>query len=233
MKSRVIQNPTDRSMSASVARRTVVGFPDAAERPRRGNAVSSLIRRHPMAVFLGLAFALTWVTVPIGAFMAAGPLIAALVVIGVTEGRTGLRELGSRMIKWRVGWKWYAAALLIPLGLVLAMGALNVAFGAPDAAFAKLQLSTLAFTFGLRLVIPMFAPIGEEPGWRGFALPRLQAHRSPLPGHDDPRSDRGGLARAARLPVGGALRADLPGCHVARAPSSTRGCSTTRAGASS
>ena len=57
---------------------------------------------------------------------------------------------------------------------------MNVAFGAPDGAFAKLELSTLAFTFGLRLVIPVFAPIGEEPGWRGFALPRLQATHSPF-----------------------------------------------------
>ena len=137
------------------------------------------------------------------------------------------------MIKWRVGWKWYAAALLIPLGLVLAMGALNVAFGASDAAFAKLELSTLAFTFGLRLVVPVFAPIGEEPGWRGFALPRLQATRSPFVGHADPRPGRGGLARAARLPVRGALRPDPAGCHVRRARSSTPGCSTTRAGASS
>ena len=75
---------------------------------------------------------------------------------------------------------WYVAAILIPLGVVLAAGGLNVAFGASDAAFAKLELSALVLLFALRLVVPVFAPIGEEPGWRGFALPRLQAEHSPL-----------------------------------------------------
>jgi membrane protease YdiL (CAAX protease family) len=131
-------------------------------------------------VFFGLAFALTWCTVPMGGFMAAGPLLAALVVIGVVDGRAGLRELGARMIKWRVGWQWYVAAIAIPLGLVVTAGGLNVAFGASDAALARLEVSALVMTFALRLVVPVFAPMGEEPGWRGFALPRLQASRSPL-----------------------------------------------------
>ena len=234
MKSRVIQTQSNDSMSSSPAARTcrrAAGTgPSAHDRAR---ACRGCIRRHPMAVFFGLAFALTWVTVPLGAFMAAGPLIAALVVIGVTEGRAGLRELGSRMTKWRVGWKWYAAALLIPLGLVLGTGALNVAFGASDAAFAKLELSSLAFTFGLRLVVPVFAPIGEEPGWRGFALPRLQADHSPFVA----TLILGLVVAVWHVPLV-FLSAEhfapiLLLADVARAPSSTRGCSTTPAAASS
>jgi membrane protease YdiL (CAAX protease family) len=43
-----------------------------------------------------------------------------------------------------------------------------------------LSISEAVLLFGLRLVVPLFSPIGEEPGWRGFALPRLLDGRSPL-----------------------------------------------------
>ena len=76
-------------------------------------------------------------------------------------------------------------------GVALATGGLNVALGASDAAFAKLELSALVMLFAMRLVVPVFAPIGEEPGWRGFALPRLQAEHSPFVSTLDPRGGRG------------------------------------------
>ncbi len=142
--------------------------------------MAALIRRHPLAAFFVIAFALTWATVPFGVFMAAGPFVAALIVTGMVDGRAGLRELRSRMLRWRVGLRWYAAAILIPVGVALATGGLNVALGASHSPFAKIELSALVLLFAMRLVVPLFAPIGEEPGWRGFALPRLQAERSPL-----------------------------------------------------
>ena len=79
-----------------------------------------------------------------------------------------------------VGTKWYAAAILIPLAVAFGTGAMNLALGAPDSAFAALELSSLVLLFAMRLVVPVFAPVGEEPGWRGFALPRLQRAHSPL-----------------------------------------------------
>jgi len=150
----------------------------AERRPHRG--LGAVIAAHPLVAFFGLAFALTWVTVPLGTFMAAGPLLAALVVLGVVEGRAGIRDLGHRMVQWRVGWPWYAAAILVPVGVALAAGGANVAIGASDSAFAQLELPALFFAFALHMVVPVFAPIGEEPGWRGFALPRLQARHNPL-----------------------------------------------------
>jgi membrane protease YdiL (CAAX protease family) len=84
------------------------------------------------------------------------------------------------MIRWRVGWQWYAAALLVPLALALGTGGLNVAFGAPGSVIRDLSISEAVLLFALRLVVPVFSPIGEEPGWRGFALPRLLDGRSPL-----------------------------------------------------
>jgi membrane protease YdiL (CAAX protease family) len=154
------------------------GAPERSAREPKGTSAS--IKRHPLVAFFVIAFALTWWSVPLGTFMAAGPLLAALIVIGVVDGRRGLRQLWSSMVRWRVGWRWYAAALLIPFTVVLGAGALNVAFGASSSVLSDLGLSSLAFMFGLRLIVPVFAPVGEEPGWRGYALPRLQARHSPL-----------------------------------------------------
>jgi uncharacterized protein len=141
---------------------------------------TALVTRHALVVFFALAFIITWAPTPLGVFMAAGPLLSALIVTAVIDGRRGLRELGSRLVKWRVGWAWYAAALLIPLAVVLGTGGLNVALGAQGSPIRRLELSSLALVFALRLVVPVFSPIGEEPGWRGFALPRFLAGRSPL-----------------------------------------------------
>jgi len=66
----------------------------------------SAVRRHPLIMFFVLTYALTWWAVPFGAFIASGPLVAALGVIPLTQGWARLRELGSRMIRWRVRWYW-------------------------------------------------------------------------------------------------------------------------------
>lgn len=179
MKSRVIQPEASNPIPADITRS--LERPGSREGPPPGSrGPSALIKRHPLVAFFVIAFTLTWWSVPLGAFLAAGPLLAALIVIAAVDGRPGLRQLKSSMLRWRVGWRWYTAALLIPFAVVLAAGALNVAFGAPSSVLSDLQLSSLAFMFGLRLVVPVFAPVGEEPGWRGYALPRLQAHNSPL-----------------------------------------------------
>jgi hypothetical protein len=70
----------------------------------------AIVRRHPLITFFVLTYALTWWALPFGDFFAIGPLLAALIVIPITQGWAGLRELGSRMIRWRVGWIWYALA---------------------------------------------------------------------------------------------------------------------------
>ena len=62
--------------------------------------------------------------------MLGGPLIAALIVIPLTQGWAGLRKLGSRMIRWRVRWYWYVVAIGLPLAVVLVTAMLNVALGA-------------------------------------------------------------------------------------------------------
>ena len=85
------------------------------------------------------------------------------------------------MARWRVGLRWYAAALLIPAGITVAAAVLNVVLGAQAPSSAELGSWTgLLVTFLAVLLIPGLGGAWEEPGWRGFALPRLQAGRSAL-----------------------------------------------------
>jgi membrane protease YdiL (CAAX protease family) len=143
--------------------------------------MSSLIRRHPLPAFFVLAYALSWWALPFGAFLPPGPLLSAVVVTAVVDGRPGLRALRSRLLRWRVGWRWYAVALALPLAVVLAAIAVNVDLGAPGSALRNLDpWYVLVLLFAVRLINPLDGPLGEEPGWRGFALPRLQEGRSPL-----------------------------------------------------
>jgi membrane protease YdiL (CAAX protease family) len=139
------------------------------------------LKRHPLIAFFALTYAITWCPLAFGSFWAFGPLVAALIVLPITGGWTRLRELGSRMVRWRVRWYWYALAVALPL-LVLALTVtLNVALGAPAPSLAQLDpWYAVVVVFVARLINPLDGPLGEEPGWRGVALPGLQATRSPL-----------------------------------------------------
>jgi hypothetical protein len=66
----------------------------------------SLIRRHPVITFFLLAYALSWGAIPWQSFFAPGVLVAALIVVPLTEGVAGLRTMGLRLIRWRVSWIW-------------------------------------------------------------------------------------------------------------------------------
>src|SRR5215216_4086135 len=143
----------------------------------------SLVKRHPLITFFVLTYAIGWGFLPIESvrFMAGAPFIAALIVIPLTQGFSGLRELGSRMIRWRVRWYWYAVAIGLPLTVLLVTVGLNVALGAGAPSLAGVgSLSTILMVFAVRLIDPLNGPMGEEPGWRGLALPGLQGGRSPL-----------------------------------------------------
>jgi membrane protease YdiL (CAAX protease family) len=149
----------------------------------------SLVRRHPLITFFVLAYALTWSAwpmwasglYPIAPVFSFAPFLAALVVLAITHGKSGVGRLLRRMVRWRVGLRWYAVALLLPAGLALAATVLNVLLGAQAPSAADLGGWTgLLPAFFLVLLIPGLGGAWEEPGWRGFALPRLQAGRSAL-----------------------------------------------------
>ena len=140
-----------------------------------------LVKRHPVVTFFVLTFVIGWGLIPIWTFQAGSPLLAALIVVPLTQGVAGLKELGLRIIRWRVRWYWYAVAIGIPLAVLGLTVGLNVALGASAPSMASYgSFSTILMMFAIRLVNPGDGALGEEPGWRGVALPGLQSTLSPL-----------------------------------------------------
>ena len=148
----------------------------------------SVVRSYPLPVFFVLAYALSWWPWPLyivglapSPIIGFGPFLAAILVLALTAGKTGVVALLRRMVRWRVGLEWYAAALLLPVAIPLVATALNVLLGAPAPIPAELGAwPGLIPTYLLLLLVPGIGGAWEEPGWRGYALPYLQAGRSAL-----------------------------------------------------
>ena len=104
-----------------------------------------------------------------------GPIASAFFVTAVADGRAGLRRWVGRMWHWRVRWHWYAIALL---GVPVAMLVTGFAFSGGQVSAPPL-LVLAAYVPGL-LIQMVTTGLAEEPGWRDFALPRLQGRFRPL-----------------------------------------------------
>ena len=156
------------------------------------------VRKYPLATYFGLAYAITWiihiplalsaqglldVTLPAGLhFLGAyGPMLAAFVVTRVTRGTAGLRDLLDRMSRWQVGIGWLSVAVLSPAALFLVSAVIvRTWIGEwPDLGqFGHIsEFPNLGWLAGW-IVWTLTFGLGEETGWRGFALPRLQRNRS-------------------------------------------------------
>ncbi len=154
------------------------------------------MQQHPLVSFFFLAYAFTWIIfipyvlsqwgiLPNTQFYVLfhvlhtfGPALAAIIMIAVTEGKTGIQRLRQRMRQVRAPWPWYLFILLgIPallmLGIIIQPGAL--------ASFQGLS-PTLLVSYPLAFIVVALGggPLGEEIGWRGFALPRIQSRYGPL-----------------------------------------------------
>jgi membrane protease YdiL (CAAX protease family) len=168
--------------------------------PRRG--IVGVVARHPLVSFFVLANALSWIAwIPYilsqnglgvwdfrfpsilgtgqilgmlpGAYL--GPITSALLVTAITGGAAGLRTWGARLWRWRVRWHWYAIALLgVPAALVLT-GAV-----ASGGQLVAPSLTAIALYLPLLLLQMLTTGLAEEPGWRDFALPRLQDRFGPM-----------------------------------------------------
>lgn len=149
------------------------------------------IRRYPTAAFFTLAYGIAWLCwgldlalggaaqglITVGSF---GPLLAAIIVIGAAEGRGGVGTFLGRLRRWRATGRLYLLALVGPFVLAFGAALLDALTGGPAPSVARqvpagfppstiVVLLPVLFVFGL-----LFGgPLGEEPGWRGFALPRF------------------------------------------------------------
>jgi membrane protease YdiL (CAAX protease family) len=112
----------------------------------------------------------------LGAF---GPLVAAVVVTALEGGRAGLRSLLGRIVRWRVAPIWYGVAVLGPIVLTLGAIALHVVLGGQPPS-PGLLVETLPILPIYVVYMMITVALGEEVGWRGYALPALQTRYGAL-----------------------------------------------------
>lgn len=146
------------------------------------------VRRRPLVAFFLLAYLFSWW--PSALYLATGsgppllgcgPFLAAVTVLALTGGRRGVKPLLRSMCHWRVPGRWWAVAILAPVLMTILATALNVALGAPAPSAEDLgNWTNVLPTFLFILLVPIVGGAWEEPGWRGFALPRLLARRPAL-----------------------------------------------------
>lgn len=166
--------------------------------------MKTFIKKHPLIAFFLLAYAITWLgstayvlSLPTsGQILPAilgfpgiliwyfGPCLAAILVTWVNGGKESLRSLLKRLLQWRVNWIWYIFILLYPLALHLGVVLLDQLLGGPAPVFFQAEgipTGNLGLTLiGLVLYQVLVRGVGEETGWRGYALPALQSRWNPI-----------------------------------------------------
>jgi membrane protease YdiL (CAAX protease family) len=158
--------------------------------------IRAFIKRHPVLSYFVLAFAISWggilpIIGGVGAIpgtaeqttklfpavylvTVAGPSLAGLLLTGLTGGWTAFRELGSRLLKWRVGARWYAVALLTtPLTVMATLLSLSLISPEFLPGFLTTSVKASMLQFGFVASVGLLTGLLEELGWTGFAIPRL------------------------------------------------------------
>jgi len=166
----------------------VTAHPRASLAPQR-RSVRSWIRGHQLLAFFGLTyllmFGVTFAYVyglpapyPVVWFVGIfSPTIAGLLISMLSGGRPAVKAMLVGFTRWRVGLRWYLAALSLVL-VPLAIGLIYIGLGNPP---RGLLPGVTAWVLLGQFVFTLFSgPLAEEAGWRGFALPRLEAQHSAL-----------------------------------------------------
>lgn len=99
-----------------------------------------------------------------------GPLLAALIVIGLERGKSGLQELGRRCVKWRINIRWYVVVFILPICIFIVVDMIYLLAGGDLGSILSLNPLFILIAF----IYILFLGGGlEEPGWRGYAQPNL------------------------------------------------------------
>ena len=165
------------------------------------SASKSLVQNYPLMVFFALVLVLTCsfgvvdalgshgilpfrLTIPLLLVQGHMPTLAAVIFVGMTQGREGIRALYRKLLIARVGLRWYAFALFGIAGVCVAAILLSNQFGPLHALpilSADAPADPIAIILNSAILLVISALIsGEELAWRGVALPRLQAKYNAL-----------------------------------------------------
>jgi membrane protease YdiL (CAAX protease family) len=174
------------------------------EGSRRTATQLNLLRLYPVVAFFVLAYAISWgislfaargllpfaiprlVTLLAGLLYHFGPALAGIIMAASEAGRAGVRALLRPLGHLRVGVGWYLLIAFYPPALRLAAVGLGAALGGPAPTFFASTALGLPAGNPFIMAVPVFLStliltgIAEEIGWRGYALPRLQARHNAL-----------------------------------------------------
>ncbi|QAY73613.1 CPBP family intramembrane metalloprotease [Agromyces protaetiae] len=149
----------------------------------------NFVRRFPLVSYFVIALAISWIVVLAHVLpdpdlpttwvtivcITAGPFVAAFTVQAIVNGRAGILRLLRGLVRVRVSWVWYVVVLLgIPAVLVAGTVVLPGALASMDVSMQAVPGGWASYLWNFPLVLLVGGPLLEEPGWRGFALPRLE-----------------------------------------------------------
>ncbi len=137
-------------------------------------------KQNEVVVFVVLVVGLSWIPWYLGSpdILTAMPSALALIMAFALGGKEGGMSLLRSAVRWRVGWGWWAVAAFGMVGIYFAGLAAFLATGGEAPSFGALRNEFLLVPIFLVVVfLPFNGPVGEELGWRGYLLPRLQSGR--------------------------------------------------------
>jgi uncharacterized protein len=107
------------------------------------------------------------------------PTISALIVTGYFEGKSGLKHYANNLTKIKVKYYWYLLVFFLPIFVYTLPILFNIAIGNPSNQ-DYFNTNLWGITLPVVLTNIIFAGFAEEPGWRGYALPKMNQHFRPI-----------------------------------------------------
>jgi len=154
------------------------------------------LRRNPIPAFFALTFLIAWsIWLPLGLFAPENvlltlpgvwaPTISALILIGLSDGRKGIRQFLKRVLHWRVGLRWYLVVLFSVVFIAYLAIGIGMLFNVPA---PELTLPAGVPRDGLLVALPIIfilnifvgGPLAEDIGWRGYILLKMRKKMSAL-----------------------------------------------------
>ena len=166
-----------------------VSTPRGRANDRSRRALRGWVTAHPVAAYALLAYAISWSLWSPAVAGGGGAVVVALFFLGVLGPAASavivsraigapLRPWAARIVKWRVPIRYYLYALGLP-ALLFTIVNLELALLGQDVELGLLGERLPAYLATFVMVLVLGGGL-EEPGWRGFALPRLQEHHTPV-----------------------------------------------------
>jgi membrane protease YdiL (CAAX protease family) len=159
------------------------------------SSLIALIGRHPLLIYVLIAFLWSWawwipatlafkgvlslsVSWPMLLIIGGpGPTISAIALTSMLDGIEGMKNLLRKFLTWRVNFAWYLFALITPSALLVCAMAIYTFRGG---SLGRIDWDNWPMLLTAIVVALPYGPVSEELGWRGYMLPRLQRSYNPL-----------------------------------------------------